>query len=83
MWNALFLKKNIWNLYYVNRVGHSILEDMLFPFSHFKMLTRTYSLSQAALKDAKQSRDGEDGEISSLRSELQVKYSNMLSIFIP
>ena len=61
----------------MNRLGHSILEEMLFPFSHFKMLTRTYSLSQVALKDAKQSRDGEDGEISSLRSELEVKYSNV------
>lgn len=65
------------NLYYVNRVGHSILKDMLFPFSLFKMLTRTYYLSQAALKDAKQSRDGEDEEIASLRSELEVKYSNV------
>ena len=50
---------------------------MLFPFSLFKMLTRTYYLSQAALKDAKQSRDGEDEEIASLRSELEVKYSNV------
>lgn len=50
----------------------------LFPFSHIKMLTRTCSKLQAALKDAKQSRDGEDEEIASLRSELEVKHSNLL-----
>lgn len=43
-------------------------------------LKLSLSLSQAALKEAKQAKDGIDDEIMSLQSELEVMY---LSICVP